>query len=198
MPNTTQKPMYFIGADPGVSGGVVVLNQYGRPISALKLKGADEQAIVDFLRPYSHGLATAVLERVWAQPKMGGTGGFTFGGSYYGLRMAFTALGIPWSLVLPKKWQTELLCLTGGDKNVTKARAQSMFGGLLPFTLTHANADALLIAVHCRREWKAAHGQEGKRRKEEKRGIVPRKGSKGRGVAEGTEPTVWHQVPGRA
>jgi hypothetical protein len=39
-------------------------------------------------------------------------------------------------------------CLTKGDKNVSKARAQELFPAL---KITHATADALLIAEYGRR-----------------------------------------------
>jgi hypothetical protein len=39
-------------------------------------------------------------------------------------------------------------CLTGGDKNISKRRAQELFPSL---KITHAVADALLIAEYGRR-----------------------------------------------
>ena len=44
---------------------------------------------------------------------------------------------------MPQVWQKALGCMTGGDKNVTKRRAQELFPG---HKITHATADALLIA----------------------------------------------------
>jgi hypothetical protein len=40
-------------------------------------------------------------------------------------------------------WQKALGCLTKGDKNITKRKAQEMFPGI---KVTHATADSLLIA----------------------------------------------------
>jgi len=57
--------------------------------------------------------------------------------------MALTAAGIPFERVRPQVWQKELSCLTGGDKNVSKRRAQELFPHL---KVIHATADALLIA----------------------------------------------------
>ncbi len=45
------------------------------------------------------------------------------------------------------RWQKEMGCLTKGDKNVTKRRAQELFPTL---KITHAIADALLIAEYGR------------------------------------------------
>ena len=38
-------------------------------------------------------------------------------------------------------------CLTGGDKNVTKRKAQSLFPWV---KVTHAIADSMLLAEYCR------------------------------------------------
>ena len=62
--------------------------------------------------------------------------------------MALCAATIPYEEVTPQKWQKALGCRTGGDKNVSKARAQALF----PLqNITHAIADALLLAEYCRR-----------------------------------------------
>ncbi len=55
---------------------------------------------------------------------------------------------IPFEEVTPQKWQKTLSCLSRGDKNITKAKAQQLFPGL---RVTHATADALLIAEYARR-----------------------------------------------
>jgi hypothetical protein len=49
--------------------------------------------------------------------------------------------------VTPFTWQKRLQCLSGGDKNVTKARAQQLFPGV---KISHITADALLLAEFCR------------------------------------------------
>ena len=48
-----------------------------------------------------------------------------------------------WNFIDPKTWMKALDCLTGGDKNVTKAMATELFPD---WKVTHANADALLIS----------------------------------------------------
>lgn len=63
--------------------------------------------------------------------------------------MALTAAGIPFDEVSPAVWQKYLGCLTGGDKNVTKAKAQQLFPHI---TVTHAIADAILIGEYLRRK----------------------------------------------
>ena len=80
---------------------------------------------------------------------MGVKSAFTFGEGFGWLCMALTAAGIPWRTVRPQAWQKELGCLTKGDKNVSKRKAQALFPEL---TITHATADALLIAEWLRRQ----------------------------------------------
>lgn len=87
----------------------------------------------------------AYIEQVHSSPQMGVKSAFTFGNGFGHLEMALTAAGIPFERVRPQVWQKELSCLTGGDKNVSKRRAQELFPHL---KVTHATADALLIAHH--------------------------------------------------
>ena len=79
---------------------------------------------------------------------MGVKSAFTFGQGLGRLEMALTAAGIPFERDRPQAWQKEMKCMSGGDKNITKRRAQELFPSL---KITHANADALLIAEYGRR-----------------------------------------------
>ncbi len=92
--------------------------------------------------------AKAIIERVHAMPGQGVTSMFTFGQGYGSLRMALIASGIPFEEVTPQRWQKEMACLTQGDKNVSKAKAQQLFPTV---KVTHAISDALLIAEWNRR-----------------------------------------------
>ena len=82
-------------------------------------------------------------------PKQGVASSFKFGVSYGLLRMALIASGIPWEEITPNQWQKALGCLSRGDKNTTKARSQQLFPRI---KVTHAVADALLLAEFCRRK----------------------------------------------
>jgi hypothetical protein len=89
--------------------------------------------------------AMAYIEQVHSSPQMGVKSAFTFGNGFGHLEMALTAAGIPFTRIRPQVWQKELGCLTKGDKNVTKRKAQELFPSL---KVTHATADALLIAKY--------------------------------------------------
>jgi crossover junction endodeoxyribonuclease RuvC len=143
--------MNYIGIDPGNSGGIAILypahcGQPGWEVTH-KFKDATERDVWDMLAGLDP--AFAVIEAVHSSPQMGVVSSFTFGKSYGFLRGILTATGIPFDEVSPQKWQKAMGCLTKGDKNVSKAKAQQLFPHL---KVTHAIADALLIAEFCRRE----------------------------------------------
>lgn len=138
--------MTYIGIDPGLSGGIGVISPNGT--YAHKMPDT-ERDILDLVKSIaSQGPCTCWLERVGPMPKQGVVSVWTFAGSYWGLRMALLAAEIPFDLVPPAKWQGALGCRTGGDKNVSKTKAQQLFPGI---KITHAIADALLIAEYGRR-----------------------------------------------
>jgi hypothetical protein len=99
----------------------------------------------------------AVLERVSASPQMGVVSAFSFGWHFGALQMALAAVGIPYDLVTPQVWQRALSCLSHGDKTITKRRAQQLFPML---HVTHATADALLLAEHGRRLRARTYGED--------------------------------------
>lgn len=143
--------MTFLGLDPGAGGGIAALIVEGRgtvvKADAWKMPETDRD-ILDSLEPYVGPHTFAFLEKVHSMPKQGVVSAFTFGGSYRALKMALTALRIPYDLVTPQRWQLIMGCRTGGDKNVSKRRAQELFPAM---KMTHALADALLIAEFGRR-----------------------------------------------
>lgn len=96
----------------------------------------------------SFGGICAYIERVSSSPQMGVVSAFTFGRGVGNLEAACQCVGIPITWVAPSVWQKELGCLSHGDKNITKRRAQELFPTL---KITHAIADALLIAEWGRR-----------------------------------------------
>lgn len=145
--------MRYIGIDPGVGGGIAVLNAEGHVLSAVKMPPTDadlyEHLGLCRFGPGSDG-TRAVLEFVRAMPKMGVASMFEFGRGYGAIKMALLANQIPFEEVTPRKWQGALMCLTHGDKNVSKQRAQQLFPQAT-LKITHAIADALLIAEYGRR-----------------------------------------------
>ena len=138
--------MFFIGVDPGLSGSIAVLDEVGNVVRVVKNSGTERDTFEALPGPES---ARAVIERVHSMPKQGVASSFKFGQSYGFLRGCLIAAGIRFAEVSPQKWQAVMNCRTHGDKNISKARAQQLFP---KEKITHATADALLLAEYCRTE----------------------------------------------
>ena len=139
----------FIGIDPGKSGGIACLNVLGEIVSVRKMPETDSEiyAVISGFKTLDID-AKALIERVSSSPQMGVVSAFSFGKGYGGLRMALTAAGIIYDEVSPQVWQRHLGCLSGGDKKITKQKAEQLFPSV---RMTHAISDALLIADYARR-----------------------------------------------
>lgn len=142
--------MIYIGIDPGQSGAMAILNE-GSTV-AIPFKNLTEDDL--WTDPFTHlqldgeGKCFAMIEKVGAMPGQGVVSMFTFGQHYGMLRAFLCAARVPREMVTPQKWQKYLGCMSHGDKNVTKAMAQRLFPSV---KITHAIADALLIAEYCKR-----------------------------------------------
>ena len=140
--------MITIGIDPGKNGGIAIIDEKGYAYAdKMPETIADLFEHFDSLRMSIHGNCRAFVEQVHSSPQMGVKSAFTFGNSFGHLEMALTACGIPFERIRPQEWQKALRCMTKGDKNVSKRRAQELFPTI---KITHAIADALLIAEYGR------------------------------------------------
>ena len=140
---------WYMGIDPGMSGGIAVVSPIARcPLPEAWKMPDTERDICELLAEYASLIQLALIERVHAMPKQGVSSTFKFGTNYGLLRGFLIALSIPFEEVTPQRWQKHMGCLTRGDKNVSKAKAQQLFPGL---KIGHATADALLIAEYGRR-----------------------------------------------
>ncbi len=134
----------YIGIDPGKAGGISIIAN-GHPTYSVKMPETERDIwdTVHDLRKWMDLEVIAAIESVHSMPGQGVSSVFTFGRGYGGLRMALIASGIPFIEVTPQRWQKDMHCRTGGDKNVTKRLAQQLFPGV---RVTHHNADSLIIA----------------------------------------------------
>ena len=143
----------FIGVDPGTSGGIAWIEDeasFGKQ-SFAKMSEREVSSLIKDLTYLSEQTPCAVIELVHSSPQMGVKSAFTFGRSYGFLRGVLAANHISYVEVRPQAWQKAMGCLTKGDKNVTKSLAQQLYPGE---RITHATADALLLATYCRRHHK--------------------------------------------
>jgi crossover junction endodeoxyribonuclease RuvC len=139
--------MTTIGIDPGKSGGIAWI-QDGK--ACVEKMPDTLQDLWELLRDIAaEGRCKAYLEQIHSSPQMGVVSSFTFGNGFGHLEMALTAAGIPFERVRPQVWQKAMGCMTKGDKNVSKRKAQELFPNI---KVNHAIADALLIATYGTRQ----------------------------------------------
>lgn len=144
----------YIGVDPGYSGAVAWVDNEGNMLGHRKFKDLTPLDIWDTFYDITHDELMewhsegcfAILERVSAMPRQGVSSTFKFGNIYGMLEMALVGTHIPFERVLPNTWQKYMKCQTKGDKNITKRKAQELYP---KEKITHANADAILIARYC-------------------------------------------------
>ena len=139
-----------IGVDPGVRGGLALLGWEGHLLHVRAFQPSMTHGeLVEAVRVAAFELhklddkPTAFIEKVGYMPTDGGQGAFTFGRVDGLLRGALLMANCQVRDVMPLAWQSRMNCPTGGDKNVSKARAQQLFPRA---KITHSVADALLIA----------------------------------------------------
>jgi len=139
-----------IGIDPGASGAIAWIDERGR--SCVEKMPDTLQDLWDLIqsigfevpdfKPYE---VKAYIEQVSSSPQMGVVSAFSFGRGYGNLEMALTANAIPFERVRPQVWQKAMGCMTKGNKNISKQKAQELFPDK---KVIHATADALLIALY--------------------------------------------------
>ena len=141
--------MTTIGIDAGKNGGIAWITD-GKPcVEKMPDTLQDLWELIQdiYSDTFIRNISTikAYLEQVHSSPQMGVVSSFTFGNGFGHLEMALTAAGIPFERVRPQVWQKAMGCMTKGDKNVSKRKAQELFPSM---KVTHATADALLIASY--------------------------------------------------
>jgi len=142
--------MIYLGVDPGKSGAIAAITSNRDVLGWIKLCET-EHDVAAWLRSISERAeCVAALEKVHSMPRQGVSSTFKFGMSYGFVRGLLVANRVPFTDVTPSKWQGDMKCRTKGDKNVTKSAAQQMFPKKAK-KITHAVADALLIAEWSRR-----------------------------------------------
>jgi len=146
----TKQPMtkdLFMGCDPGKSGAFIILDREGSPVDEVR-NTETITTIGRFIRHYRMLISFALIEQVGAMPKDARSSAFKFGDAFGWMRGMVTVCNIRHEYIRPQAWQKHMECRTGGDKNVSKAKAQQLFP---TYKVVHANADALLLAELARR-----------------------------------------------
>lgn len=137
----------YLGIDPGKSGAIAVVGPIGNFVDVVKLSETQHD-VWAWLDQAKRFVSFAVIEKVHSSPQMGVKSAFTFGENFGFCQGMLVSSSIRFEFASPQKWMKAMGCMTKGDKNVTKSRAQGLFPDV---KITHAIADALLIADYARR-----------------------------------------------
>jgi len=155
--------MLHIGIDPGVNGGIVFRDD-SRVVCMAAMPKTDADVFALLTEHQTRvPFCRAMIERVHSSPQMGVVSAFTFGRGVGALHMALHAAYIPFDEVSPRTWQKAMGVIYPKDstqtqrKNLAKARAQQLFP---TEHITHATADALLLAEYCRLTWHSRNRPE--------------------------------------
>jgi crossover junction endodeoxyribonuclease RuvC len=123
------------GIDPGLSGGIAILDQQGHILlvedlpTLLIAHGKTKKPELDLagLRGLllAHPLEHVAIEQVAAMPKQGVTGMFRFGFTAGAIGGLVAGLQLPHTLVLPRTWQRACQCQAGPE--ASRQRALQLF-----------------------------------------------------------------------
>ncbi len=125
--------MIIVGIDPGIGGGIAVLDTEKQilcatamPVTTNKKTKKSEYDIARIAGLLARNRPDKIaLESVHAMPKQGVTSMFTFGKGYGILLGIIGTLGIPLTLVTPRVWKRKYTL--GSDKNLSRERASEIF-----------------------------------------------------------------------
>ena len=157
--------MLYLGADPGLSGGlavVAVTDRTATPIVAPALveaidipvtgTGAKERVDVAAIRDFidQHRPTYALIERAGAHPGQGVSSTFKFGRATGAIEAAIALCAVPMEIVEPSVWK-KFYKLPGKDKEAARQRAIQLFPNahaMLARKGWHGRAEASLIALY--------------------------------------------------
>ena len=159
--------MIVLGVDPGVRGGIAVVNDrdgIGTLLDAIDIpvigSGARERVDVAAVRAFiqQHAPALALIERAQAMPRQGSSSGFKYGRATGALEAAVILCAVPLEIVEATAWK-HFWKLPPKDKERSRQRALELFPAahaLLARKKDHGRAEAALIAFYGLRTHAAA------------------------------------------
>ena len=151
--------MKFLGVDPGIHGGlaIVEVNDGTAPrlVDAIDIPvigtGAKERVDVLAVRGWiaNHQPDRSVIERAQAMPKQGASSGFKYGRATGALEAVIACCEVPIAIIEPTAWK-RAHHLHGKDKEGARQLALQLFPSahtLLARKMDHGRAEAALIAL---------------------------------------------------
>lgn len=144
---------YYLGIDPGKKGGIALLADDGRVISALAY---NDTALLNIANSLTGEDCRCCLERVHSMPKQGVASTFAFGTSYGFIKGVLEAFGISYQEVLPQRWKKEFGLASDKAESVDVCRrlfpGQNLKASDRCRTDHDGIAEALLMAEYARRK----------------------------------------------
>ena len=145
--------MISIGIDPGVNGGIAVMNDTwsDTPIKAVKCPETIKD-MVNFVKEVKWDCIPTycVIEKVHSMPKQGVRSVWTFGKNYGQWVAILSSLDVPFMEVTPQKWMKFYGSMPKdrkSRKNHLKHLAQSLYPKI---NVTLATADAILLCHYAK------------------------------------------------
>lgn len=155
--------MIIIGCDPGLNGGLAVINSESKSYLAVPMpvagKDIDAQAVYQWIFLHTGAEAAVVyLENVHAMPKNGSIAGFKLGEAKGIIEGVVGALGLPLRQVASQTWKASILKGTDKSKQAAIDFTRRAYPGvnLNPHNTKKAHdgmADAMCIAEYGLRDY---------------------------------------------
>ena len=152
--------MRILGVDPGVSGGlaVVEITDGAAPVLVecvdIPVVGTNAKERVDVatIRNFieQHKPIRALIERAQAMPKQGASSGFKYGRAVGAIEATIALCSVPVEIVEPTAWK-RFWKLPGKDKESGRQKALQLFPtahAALARKKDHGRAEASLIALY--------------------------------------------------
>jgi len=105
---------FILGADPGMKGGLALIDQHGNLMDTADISGVDGRVDVRQMRgiivlwQQAYGIHMGVVENVGAMPKQGVSTTYKFGRATGTLEGVIQALEIPMDLITPAQWKQKM------------------------------------------------------------------------------------------
>lgn len=117
--------MNILGIDPGLSGGICLLNQRDRSVYNLSTMPDSIYSFWQFLESEKADIHHCYLEKAQAMPKQGVSSMFNYGKHFGELIGVLTALAVPFTLVTPHTWQRSIHAGTDGHLTAKERTLQA-------------------------------------------------------------------------
>ena len=117
--------MKYIGIDPGMKGGVAILNDKG--LEEYFPMPDTRKQLCDALRRYEEHNVTCVVEKVGVMPKQGISSSGKFMKGYGEILGVCTALGFKILEPTPQAWKKVMLAGTDKSKDASINRCENLF-----------------------------------------------------------------------